>query len=246
MRRSIVMLAFALGCDSNQSWFEEKAYLLESMEGREVAAGARIRLHFYGREFSAYGGCQGMSAEYWCANGKVFVGDEHAESDIGVSCGDARNEQSEWMKSFMRATPAYEVDGPRLILSDDDVTIVLLDEEIADPDRPLVGTVWAIDGLVANGVVRGVEGGTLTFGADGRLAIEGPCAAGAADYAADEHFVMLEDVAIDPPQCPGDELGQAFDEHLREFLVAGPLVWEVDDTRLVLGDSDLGLSARSE
>jgi hypothetical protein len=124
--------------------------------------------------------------------------------------------------------------------------MVLLDEEIANPDRPLVGTVWAIDGLVANGLVMGVEGGKLTFGADGRLAIEGPCAAGAADYVAEEHVVTLDDVAIDPPQCPGDELGQAFDEHLREFLVAGPVVWEIDDTRLVLGDRDLGLSLRSE
>jgi heat shock protein HslJ len=246
MRRSIVMLAFALGCDSNQSWLEEKAYLLESMEGREVAAGARIRLHFYGREFSAYGGCQGMSAEYWCANGKVFVGDEHAESDIGVSCGDARNEQSDWLKGFMRATPAYEVDGSRLILSDDDVTMVLLDEEIAEPDRPLVGTVWAIDGLVANGFVRGASEGALTFGTDGKLVIDGPCATGAADYVAEGSFVIFEGVAIDPAQCPDDELRRAVDEHLRELFAGGPLAWQIDATRLVLGDSDFGLVLRSE
>jgi len=244
----MVMLALALGCESEKSWFEESDYLLESIEGRELAPGSRIELRFYGRELSAYAGCEGMSAAYWRADGAIVVGDEVADSDFSVSCGIAVDDQEEWMKRFLNETPSYEIDGPRLTLTDDVVTIVLLDEEVADPDRPLVGPTWEIEGIVDSGLVMGVEHGegTITFGAGVQRVIDGPCASGAADYVADDALLIFEQVAIDPPVCPGDEVGQSIDAHLRELLVEGPLSFEIDTSRLTIGGAELGLVLRTD
>lgn len=236
----MVVLALGLACEPEHSWFEQSAYQLESIEGRDLAPGSRIEFQFSARELSAFAGCKGMYAGYWRADGAIVV-DEVYQNDLGVGCETAQHEQEEWMKSFLDDNPSYELDGPRLTLTDDVVTIVLLDEELADPDRPLVGPTWEIEGLVDAGVVRGVAQGTMSFGADGRLAIDGPCASGTADYVADGALLILEQVAIDPPECRGDELGQSFDAHLRELLVEGPLTFEIDAARLTIGGRDLGL-----
>jgi hypothetical protein len=44
--------------------------------------------------------------------------------------------QEQWFAELIVSSPDYEIDEPRLVVSDDEVTLVLIDREIADPDRP--------------------------------------------------------------------------------------------------------------
>jgi heat shock protein HslJ len=76
-------------------------------------------------------------------------GDHLVISELGsteMGCDAARHSQDEWLASVLAANPAYVLDDVGLQLRSDDTTIALLDREVADPDRRLLHTAWAVDG----------------------------------------------------------------------------------------------------
>ena len=46
-----------------------------------------------------------------------------------------------------------------MTLTKDGVTLTLTDSEVANPDRPLEGTTWAVNGLIANEAVSSMPAG---------------------------------------------------------------------------------------
>jgi heat shock protein HslJ len=243
---SLLVLVVASACDPADDGitsFGERTFLSESVEGQTLVPGTRLTMNFDGRGgMGAWAGCNSISTDaYHLSDGRLVTGDLFA-TELG--CDDALYEQDQWLASFLHASPSYELDEPRLILSDDSVTIVLLDREVADPDRSLQGRTWEVDGLISNGFVGfavATPDATLEFGDESALAIVTPCAPGSATYEVGLSSLALSSVTIGDVACPDDEFAVRYDEHMREVLVDGTFDYEIDANHMELMRGDIGL-----
>ncbi|GAA2759242.1 META domain-containing protein [Actinopolymorpha rutila] len=137
-----------------------------------LAPGTRIRLEFTddGR-ILADAGCSSMGGEASLGNGRVRIVGGLSGTDIG--CDAARYAQDDWLTDFLSAEPSWRVSGHRLVLTADrpreHTRLVLLDREVADPARPLLGTRWdvttLVDGDIASASAR-PTGAYLVFSED--------------------------------------------------------------------------------
>jgi heat shock protein HslJ len=130
-----------------------------SEDGRErpLVEGTRIRLSF-GRDhrLGAHAGCNSMGGEAEAAGGRLVVSDL-ATTEMG--CDPARHDQDEWLAGVLTSRPAYRLEGAVLTLRQGSTELRLEDREVADPDRPLRGTRWVVDGLVEGDAVSSVPSG---------------------------------------------------------------------------------------
>jgi heat shock protein HslJ len=125
---------------------------------RPLVTGTQIRLTFWpdGR-ITASAGCNILSGSFR-ADGDHLVITELGSTEMG--CDAARHSQDEWLASVLTASPAYVLDDMRLQLRSDDTDIALLDREVADPDRPLLHTAWAVDGVIDGSMAGSIPAGT--------------------------------------------------------------------------------------
>ncbi len=232
----------AAGCDPEPSSFGEREFQSESVEGHELVPGTLVRMRFRATpEFTANAGCNSIDGRYELVDGR-FVAGELAMTAIG--CEDGLHEQDAWLLALLEAEPTYELDEPRLTLSDGVSTIVLLDEEVAVPDLPLVGTTWEVTGLVDGDSVgaAGIDMGTLELAADGTLAFVTPCSEGTGTYVHEGSSLTIDGVTTTDPACPPDESATMVDEHIREVLADGVVEVEIDARQLSISRGDLGLA----
>lgn len=236
-------------CDDGEATsLGEREFFSESVEGHELVAGTRVTLRFSDEGgFSASAGCNSMGSDtYELAEGRLVTG---PLSSTEIGCDTALHDQDEWLAAFLAAHPAYVLDEPRLTLSDDEVTMVLVDSEVADPDRSLAGRVWELNGLIDGqsvGFGETPQQATLEFGDDGTLAIMTSCAAGTATFSVDGSTIALSGVSFDTVTCPDDEVSVMIDAHMREVLADGAVEHEIDAGRLTLMRGDIGLSLTTE
>jgi len=97
-----------------------------------------------------------------------------------MGCEPEAMAQDEWLTDLFAGAPEFAVDGTGFTLSHDDVTLVLRPRVEVEPDLPLEGTDWTLDGLGSGGddgamssVPAGVRS-TLRID-DGRMTLELPC-----------------------------------------------------------------------
>ena len=142
-------------------------------EPRPLIAGTQMRLTFEddGR-ISAWAGCNRRGGRVVIERDRIVIADSFTTL---AGCDAERTEQDRWLSTVFAADPAYMIDGPLLRLTFDDTTIELLDSEIADPDRPLLGTRWHLEAMI-NMSTRLMQGAVVTVVFDGGrvdVAIEG-------------------------------------------------------------------------
>lgn len=137
---------------------------------RPLVEGTQIRLHFNERSeksgdrggsgFGASAGCNSMGGTARIEDGQLVVGDL-ATTEMG--CDEPRHAQDEWLADFLTGRPAMTLTGPDMVLSGGGTEIRLSDREVADPDRPLRGTKWVVDGIVSGDAVSSVPQGAEAF-----------------------------------------------------------------------------------
>jgi heat shock protein HslJ len=128
--------------------FRGRTFLSESVtqDGRPLplVVGTSIRLTFHddGR-LTASAGCNSMGGPVRTDGGRIAVADL-ATTEMG--CDPERHAQDAWLAGFLTGRPAWRYEAPRLELRAGSTTVVLLDRAVADPDRPVEGTTWGLDG----------------------------------------------------------------------------------------------------
>jgi heat shock protein HslJ len=250
-RVALLCSVAVVGCERDDGTFGARVFLSESIEGRSLIPGTRVGLRFFDDgAVIASAGCNSMSGDsHHLADGELVV-DSLGITEKGCSgpAGDY-HAQDEWLLEFLLSRPSYTLDVPRLVLDDGTVTLVLLDREVADPDRPLQGRVWRVSGIIDGGfgiVFATDDPSALEFGDDGRVTIVTPCATGSAGYRVDGATIELTDGAIAMPACDAGEFSPVIDEHMRNVLADGALDHEIDASRLTLMRGDIGLMLRTE
>jgi heat shock protein HslJ len=239
----------ACGSDSSSGDspdLDGREFLSTSVEGHDLVPGTDIRIAFTDGSLSANAGCNTMGGDYSLDGNMLEVGPMFSTE---MGCEPPLMDQDTWLADFLTSGPAVSLDGDELMLGGNDgTTINMLDRESADPDRPIEGTVWVVDGIVANEAVSTVPGGTtasITI-TDGTAAVETGCNAGSTSVEITDTTLTFSPMAVTMMACPPDET------ELQDAVLAvldGEVTYEIEADRLSIRrttpQGEIGLDLRS-
>jgi heat shock protein HslJ len=217
---------------------EGRTFLSTAVQGRNLVDGSRVRLSFQGGQIGAHAGCNSMGGPYAIDGGRL-VARQLATTEM--ACEAALMEQDRWLAGLLDGA-MITLAGDTLTLAEDGVVVTLVDREVADPDRPLVGTRWVVDGLVSGGAISRVPAGAvaaLTFGAD-RVDVETGCNRGAGPVMVDEATITFGSIALTRMPCVEQAMAveravtEVLDGRVGYTIEAGTLTLDAGATGLVL------------
>jgi heat shock protein HslJ len=206
-------------------------FLSESLEGRELVPGTEIRVGFRASELSANAGCNSMFGDYRFED-QVLVVPSMGSTLIG--CDAPRHDQDEWLARFLKARPTAELVEPRLTLSTTTETLVMVDREVASPDRPLVDTHWIGNGVGDGNAVSFGPGwtvATVAFRSDGSVEAFSGCQHASGTFTADATTIDLADFAFDGIPCADPGLQRLSDAVLL-VLDGSRVAFEIEERSL--------------
>ena len=218
-----------------------KTFLSTAIAGRDLVQGSQVRLVFRADTLGASAGCNSMGGPWQVADSALHVG-QMATTEM--ACAKPLMDQDTWLAGFLDGA-GMRFDGTTLTLASDGVTLTLMDEKVANPDKPLEGTRWVVEGLVKNQAVSSVPQGlvaTLAF-ADGRVAVDTSCNRGNATAAVGEGTITFGPMALTRMAC-----GQASMD-LESFITGvlqGEVASTIDADQLHLLGAGGGLDLRAQ
>ena len=114
---------------------------------KELVANTRIRMQFTddGRLIADVG-CNSMGGKVSTDGGKLSVQDL-AITDMG--CDAPRHTQDDWLAKLLQDEPAWKLEADKLSVTKGGTELVLQDRETAEPDKPLDGTKWSLETVIA-------------------------------------------------------------------------------------------------
>jgi heat shock protein HslJ len=230
-----------------------RAFLSESVTEdsapRLLVDGTRIRLSFGDDwQITASAGCNTLGGAVDITAERIDVGDL-STTDMG--CDPALHAQDEWLADFLASDPGFTLDGDRLVLHDDGTSINFLDRRVADPDRPLEGTIWRLDGIIDGDAVSSVPAdvhATLRF-TDRQVTIDvRGCSNGMAivdvDVDVDTTKLTVGQATMRGDECDPDE---AVVEEAIVDALDGTVSYVIDAAGLVLTNRNgTGLTLRAQ
>jgi heat shock protein HslJ len=176
----------------------------EGDQPRSLAEGSRIRLDFAGDDLSVHAGCNYLGFRNARQDGEHLVVEQASFTEMG--CGRELMDQDDWLIRFLTSEPIVHLDGDSLRLTSGDVTIELVDIEVATPDRPLVGTRWRINTIIdresANTFNADAEA-YLIFRDDGTVTARSACNVFSGRYEVDGSRLSVAALAGTDAGCQG-------------------------------------------
>lgn len=210
---------------------------------RPLVPGTRIRLSFDDGRLGASAGCNSMGGTYTFDGDRLRV-EGGAMTEMG--CDAPRHAQDDWLFGFLGSGPTLLLTGNDLLLTNGDTSIQLVDREIAEPDRPLVGTLWTVDSIIQGAGVSSVPAGvvaTLRFTAGGRLELDTSCNSGGGEVSVEGSSLRFEPLVLTERACEG---AQGHMERAILTVVASDRVdFSIEADRLTLQAGDVGLGLRA-
>ena len=134
-----------------------REFISTEMVGHQLVDGSTIRLAFEDGSVAANSGCNSMSGGY-SFDGDILQVEMMAMTEKG--CDEALMDQDAFLSGFLTSGPTVAVDGDEMTLMSGEEQITFLDREVADPDRPLEGTLWIVDGIVSDDAVSSTPDGS--------------------------------------------------------------------------------------
>jgi heat shock protein HslJ len=144
----------------------------EDGQPRPLVPGTQVQLSFPSRgRFTASAGCNIHAGTVEVQRDRLVM---EVQTSTERACDLPREEQDAWLVGFLSGDPAYVLRGTFLRLQVGATVMELVDREVTEPDRPLIGTQWELASIVDDDVVRSLPAGTgatLTFG-DGTVGFQ--------------------------------------------------------------------------
>ncbi|MEW5992150.1 MAG: META domain-containing protein [Chloroflexota bacterium] len=219
-----------------------RTFLSTDIDGRALLPGSQVRISFQGGQISASGGCNSMSGPY-SIDADHLVARSLATTEM--ACAPPVMAQDTWLADLLDGA-AIDLDGTTLTLSKGGVTLTLEDREVADPDRPLLGTRWVVDGIISGDAVSSVPIGVtaaLTF-SEGNVDVEAGCNRGGGSVQVDEAGgtitfgpIALTKMACEPPAMAVEQAIGA--------VLAGSVAYTIEAGSLTLNAGGGGLLLRA-
>lgn len=218
-----------------------RTFIATAIDGYVLAEGTELRLTFEGYLLRAGGGCNSLSAAFRIEQ-EVLVVDSVVQTAIG--CDAALHAQDEWIAAFLQSRPAVVLEGPTLTMTGGSATIVFTDREVADPDRPLEGTVWNVEGVI-DGMTLSASfpppAASLVFEA-GTVRLHSGCNQGTAPYDTVDGALVIQAIELSDSPCNAEE---AAIEAAMLAALEGTVTYEITADAMQLGNGDAGLKLRA-
>lgn len=221
---------------------------------RPLVEGSRIQLSLEDGRLTARAGCNTLLAGAQVEDGLLLV-DEIGMTEMG--CPDDLMAQDAWLAELLGSRPVVALEGEELTLTSGPTVVTLMDRAVADPDRPLVGTVWRVVSIISGEAVSSTPGraeATLTFGEDGTLHVRGACNQGSGAWTRDDGdgggdvdgdgTVTVDEVLMTAVGC--DDARGELDAAVTRVLGQGELSVDISADRLTLRAGDEGLVLRAD
>jgi len=214
---------------------QSRTFLLQSSMGADLLAETTVHLRLTDNDLSFTANCNHMGGSYTIEHERVITG---ALEQTAMGCDPERHAQDDWLLKFFASKPKLVLQGNTLTFSNDASSLVFLDRELADPDRPLQGTVWEInaytDAKTAMGLM-GIVPPRLTFAADGTWQARSVCLDASGRYTVDGDRIEVTDTRATQGACTDNDKAAA--DFVRSVLVDGVLTYEVEARSLELKSS---------
>jgi heat shock protein HslJ len=209
----------------------------------DLVPDTRISLAFEDGGLRASAGCNLFGAPYR-VDGDRLVTAGGAMTEMG--CDGPRHAQDDWLFTLLGSGPTVAVTGDELVLTAGTTVISLLDREVAQPDRPLIGTTWQVESIVTGDAVSSVPGqvvATLRFTADGQVLVDTGCNTGGGPVEVRPETIRFGEIMITASSCeaPFGELEQP----MLQVLQAGEVGYRIDADSLTLNANGHGLQLRA-
>ncbi|APE35694.1 hypothetical protein BOX37_19025 [Nocardia mangyaensis] len=146
-------------------------YISTEVVGDQIPGGGPMTLGFADGRISADSGCNGASGAVDLTGNVLSVS---GLAGTLMACPGDRGGADAWQNSFLESGPTWRLDGDRLTLTGETVTVHLTDKKIVTPDRPLLGTTWIVTTLLTpdaqiRSTVLDEVSPNLTIGEDGTV-----------------------------------------------------------------------------
>ena len=222
-----------------------REFVLESADGYTLVADTTAQVSFGSGEISFAAGCNEHFAE------KNFDGDRLVAEGFGSTdraCETELMDQDAWFTAFFSDRPTVTIDGDRVTFTTEDATLVFLDDEVANPPPPLVGTVWEIWALTER---NSASGGydvvpTVTFDADGTVHVFSGCNNGEGEYEFDDTTITFSGgIGYTEAGCADAELADV-EAHMQSIFTTGEVTYSFNRQDLAIEKGDVGVRAREQ
>ncbi|MCB0997694.1 MAG: META domain-containing protein [Ilumatobacteraceae bacterium] len=178
-----------------------RTFLSTATSGFDLVAGTTVRIQFVDGRFSASAGCNILGATYIVDGRELRVDGGIEMTEMG--CEEPLMAQDSRLVDLLGSSPTITLDGDALTIASTLASITFLDREVADPDRPLEGTLWTL-----TSVVDGESASSLPTDAvstiqlvDGRLLVATGCNTGSASAVVAGDTLVLGPLALTKMAC---------------------------------------------
>lgn len=218
-----------------------RTFLSTEVVGRELVPGSRIALTFDGETIGASAGCNSIGGAYRIEDGRL-VADQLMTTEM--ACEPALMDQDLWVSGLL-AGSLIGLAGDELTLQQEGIRVTLTDREVADPDRPIEGTRWVLDGILTEQAASSVPAGVvaaLTF-SGGNVQVEAGCNGGSGSARIGDGTIAFGPLATTRMMC--DEPRMEVEAAILGLL-QGDVAFEIEAATLTLTSGSDGLTFRAE
>lgn len=220
-----------------------RAFLAQSATGITLAPDATLRIEFLDGQVSFSGGCNGHSGQATFAGDQLTVGPMMSTM---MACDQPLMDQDAAVAAFLNAGATVLLDGDNLALTGADGSrIELLDRVVADPDRPLEGTTWVVDGVISNEAISsgwGEAEASITI-VDGQAQVNAGCNRGMATVTIGEGTINFGPLALTKMMC--DDAAMQLETAVTTVL-QGEVTFGIEAANLTLMNGADGLTLTAD
>ena len=217
-----------------------RTFLSTKVDGPALVAGTVIRITFQNGNISVNAGCNTFGGQYRIDGDRLVVG-QIVTTEIG--CQPNLAAQDQWVAGLIGGA-TIALDGNTLTLALSGIRVTFLDRVVADPDLPLLGTRWVVDGLINGGAVSSVPAGltaaiTLT---DVHVTVETGCNSGGANASVADGSITFSDLVLTKRACLN---GTAQLESALVAVLRGTASYAIQADVLTLQSGAIGITLRA-
>jgi heat shock protein HslJ len=219
---------------------EGKTYLSTAVKGAVLVPGTQVRLSFKDGSLNANGGCNSIGGTYTITGGRLTT-TRMLTTEMG--CDQPRMQQDAWLSALLSSS-TIALAGDTLTLDDGKIQLTLHDREVVDPDRPIEGTNWILDGIRTGDAVSSVPVGVTASirMADGQVAVNDGCNVGSGTVQVTADTVTFAPLMMSKRPC---QVGTAGVGSAVATVLTGTVHYTIEANVLTLDAGASGLTYRA-